>query len=230
MKGWLETWWHSLTEREQAGKLVLGLEKPPGFTRALAITVTCLYALYGASMGLFRGTYPAIVSGLKLPFMYMLTLALCLPPLYVMNCLMGPRLTVTQCLRLLLLATSANAAALASYAPFSYFFTLTTSREGYGFLVLMHVAVFAASGIVSFVVISLIFRATANELQKKLRLLFLLSWGLLYGFVGTQTSWVLRPWIGSWNVDYAPLRPVSGSFVESVWNLVSGIILQSGGQ
>lgn len=118
-------------------------------------------------MGLFRGTYPAIVSGLGLPFMYTPTLALCLPPAlrdelphgaapdrHAMPPPAPPR------------HHSANAAALASYAPFSYFFTLTTSREGYGFLVLMHVAVFAASGIVSFVVISLIFRATANELQK----------------------------------------------------------------
>src|SRR5690606_24139508 len=105
----------------------------------------------------------------------------------------------------------------ASYAPVSLFFTLTTSKTGYTFLVLMHVAAFAVSAVISLLVIGLVFRAVAAETGRPLRLWFVLSWGGVYAFVGTQMSWVLRPWIGAWGTPYAPLRPIGGSFIESVW-------------
>lgn len=224
MASLVETWWRALVEPDRAGKLVLGIEKPRGFTRFVAVNVAVLYAIYGIGMGMFRGTYPALVSGFKLPFLYLFTLLICLPPLYVLNCTWGPRMTLAQSLRLLLLATSANAAALASYAPVSYFFALTTSRNEYGLLVLMNVVVFALAGIVSLAVIAVIFRATARERGIRLRPSFLLGWACLYAFVGSQMSWVLRPWIGTWNVEYAPLRPIEGSFIESVWQLVQSAL------
>jgi glucan phosphoethanolaminetransferase (alkaline phosphatase superfamily) len=218
------TWWDVLVHPEYAGRLVLDRDKHPGFNRFLTIGIALLYLVYGLSMGLFRGYGPAIVSGLKLPFLYLLTLAVCFPAFYALNCLSGPRLRVHQCIRLLLIATSANAAALSSYAPFSFFFTVTTSRAGYGFLVLMHVVVFGASAIASVAVIVLIFRTTAAELKHRLRPLVVLTWVILYALVGTQMSWVLRPWIGSYSGPYTPLRPIGGSFIEAVWNLVMRMI------
>jgi len=223
MDGWLDhtvTWWDALIHPDRAARLVLEKEKRAGFNPFLATCIVLLYMLYGVSMGMFRGYWPALVSGLKLPFLYLFTLLICFPALYALNCTHGPRLKVLECLRLLLIATSANAAALASYAPFSLFFTLTTSRAGYSFLVLMHVVVFGASAIVSLAVIVLIFRATAAELGHRLRGQVVVPWGILYAFVGTQMSWVLRPWIGSWSGPYAPFRRLGGSFVEAVWHLV----------
>lgn len=217
-------WWEALLQPAAAGQLVLGRTAPPGFTRRLALAVVLMYAVYGFCMGLFRGWFPALVSAGKLPFLYLLTLAICFPPLYALNCLLGPGLAPRQCVRLLLLATSANAVALASYSPFALFFTTTTSRDGYGFLVLMHVGVFAAAGLLSLVAIGMIFRGTAAALDRRLRLSFVAGWGLLYGFVGTQMSWALRPWIGSWSREYTPFREAEGSFVESVWGLIQNAL------
>ena len=222
---YFQLWWQALVHPETAGSVILGEDTPAGFNRFLILSVAAMYAVYGVSMGLFRGFYPAAVSGVKLPFLYLFALAICLPPLYVTNCLVGPRLEVRQVLRLLLMAVSANAAALASYAPFSFFFTLTTSRDGYGFLVLMHVLVFALAGAASIVEIALIFRATAQKVNLRLRPAFLLGWGILYAFVGTQMSWVLRPWIGTWSAPYTPLRPIEGSFIEAVYHLVTNLLL-----
>jgi hypothetical protein len=199
------------------------MEKRPGFTRFLVLGITSLYLAYGFPMGLFRGAGPGIVSGLKLPFLYLFTVVICVPAFYVLNCLIGPRLSRTQCLRLLLMAVSVNAVALASYAPVALFFTLTTSPKGYGFLVLMHVGVFAVAGILSVIVISVIFRATAAELGHRIRPLMVIGWGFLYAFVGTQLSWVLRPWIGSLTIPYAPFRPIEGSFIESVTKLILAV-------
>ncbi|MDK2971228.1 MAG: hypothetical protein PWP23_983 [Candidatus Sumerlaeota bacterium] len=219
----LQTWWGALVEPHRAGRIVLGSEAPPGFTRRLTLAVAVLYCIYGVSMGSYRGIYPALISGLKLPFLYLFSLLVCFPPLYVLNGLLGPRLSPRQCMRLLVLAMSANAAALASYALFSLFFGLTTShaQDGYSFLVLMHVGVFATSGCLSLTVIGMIFRATARELGRRLHPAFLAGWGILYGVVGAQTAWLLRPWIGTWDIPYQPLRPIEGSFFESVWMLLA---------
>jgi len=224
MKAWLnhtKTWWEALVSPECAGRLVLETSDRPGFNRFLVTGIILLYMFYGLSMGLFRGGVPAVVSGLKLPFLYLLTLIVCFPALYLSNCLHGPRLNLRQCSRLLLIAVSANAVALSSYAPFSVFFTLTTSRSGYGFLVLMHVVVFGLSGMASVVVISMIFRATAVAMGHRLGARFVMMWAILYAFVGTQMSWALRPWVGSWSGPYAPFRPLGGSFIEAVWRLLA---------
>ncbi len=231
MRTWpqhIPVWWQALVYPARAGQLVLERDGPPGFDRFLTVGVAVLYAIYGLSMGLSRGYVPAAVSGLKLPFLYLFTLAVCFPPFYVLNALAGPRLTRRCCLRLLLIATSANAIALASYAPVSYFFTLTTTTtalSGYRFVVLMHVVVFAFAGMVSIAVIVVVFRATGAALGRAIRPSFLLTCALIYAFVGTQMSWVLRPWIGSWAVEYQPLRKLEGSFIEAVWRLISEIVV-----
>jgi hypothetical protein len=227
MVGWgqhISVWWDALVHPENAGHLVLGIEERAGFNRFLVVGTIVLYGLYGLSMGLYRGALPAVISGFKLPFLYLFSVLICLPAIYLLNCLIGPRLAFTSCLRLLLMAVSVNAAALASYAPFSFFFTLTSSRAAYGFLVLMHVGVFGLAGIAGVVVIGVIFRATARELGKRLNPAMVLGWGALYAFVGTQTSWLLRPWIGTWNIPYTPFRPIEGSFIEAVVKLVFNLL------
>lgn len=220
LNDYLSSWWDALVHPAEAGRLILDPAGMPGFTRALALGVALLYAAYGATMGAFKGALPALVSAAKLPLLYLFTLVICLPSLYVLNVMLGPRLSWRQSVRLLLFALSANAAALASYAPLSLFFTLTTSTEGYQFLTLMHVGVFALAGLASLAVIALLFRATAAALGRPMRPLFLILWSVLYMFVGTQMAWTLRPWIGTSGVAWAPLRPIEGSFIEAVWRLI----------
>lgn len=217
----ISIWWNALLRPEAAAGVVLGPGAPPGFDRFLCLAACALYGVYGVGMGSFRGPVSGIASGIKLPFLYLLTLAVCGPLLYALNCLAGPRLEARQCARLLLMATTANAVALASYAPAAIFFTLTTSREGYGFLVLMHVAAFAASGAISLAVVGVILRSASLAVGRPLRASFPAAWGAAYAFVGSQMSWTLRPWIGSWNAPYSPLRPIGGSFFESVWRLLT---------
>jgi hypothetical protein len=208
---------------EQGGRLVLAVDGNRGFDRFLTLAVAAMYAAYGVSMGLFRGGVPGMVSGAKLPFLYLATLAVCFFPFYVLNCTAGPRFRAGSCVRLLLLAASANAAALSSYAPIGFFFTLTTSREGYRFLTLMHVGAFALSGLLSVGVIMLVFRAAAAQAGRSISGAVALAWGVLYAFVGTQMAWVLRPWIGSWSMPYTPFRAFEGSFIESVWRTVRSL-------
>jgi len=221
LRSHVSVWWDAMLHVERAGQLALDGVERPGFGRFLWTMIAVLYGVYGLSMGLFRGSWPGIVSALKLPFLYLATLAICLPAFYTLSCVAGPRFKIGQSVRVLMLAVSANAVALCSYAPISFFFTLTTSREGYRFLALMHVAVFAVSGVISVTAILLIFRAAAARLGMRIGTAVGLTWGVLYAFVGSEVAWVLRPWIGWWEVEYTPFRALEKSFVEAVWFMLT---------
>lgn len=215
-------WWRSLLSPREAAGVIMGADEArrPGFIRFLAALTLALYGFYGVSMGLFRGALPAVVSGVKLPALYALTMLVCLPSFYAFNCLRGPQLTGRQCVRLMLMAVSANAAALASYGLLSYFFTLTALKADYAFLLLMHTAVFAIAGGASLGVILMIFRATYAAKGRTPRYRFLALWALMYGLVGSQMAWLLRPWVGSWSAPYTPFRPIGGTFFEAVFRLL----------
>ncbi len=224
--GHIAEWWAALLAPEKGARVISDESRIGRFDLFVFLTICAMYCGYGVSMGMPRGVFPALISGFKLPFLYILTLMICFPAFYVLNNLLGPRLSRRACLRLLLLATSANAVAIFSYAPVSYFFTFTTSSEamsGYRFLVVMHVVVLAIAGAVSFLIIRALFAQTAGQSHRQLRPLFLIGIGAIYAFVGTQMSWVLRPWIGSWAIDYQPFRPIEGSFIEALLRL-SGIM------
>lgn len=223
-RGHLRTWWESLIVFEQAGALVLRGSGNAGFLRFLLVSITGLYAVYGFSMGLFAGIYPALVSMLKLPALFLCTVAVVIPSFHVLNLLLGCRFTFPQSLRLVLLAISANAIALASYAPVSYLFVLSAHESTYFFLVVMHVAVFTISGLISLGVIVMISRAVAEATGKVFNPGILLAWGLLYGLVGSQMSWILRPWIGSPTEAYALFRPIESSFPEFLMRLILQVV------
>jgi hypothetical protein len=220
----IRTWWGALTNPGSAGRLVLGKDRQPGFIVFVIAGTIILYAAYGFSMGTFRGIVPGLVSAIKMPALYILSLCVCLPVFYLLNCLHGPRLELIHCLRLLVIAVSANAVAISSYTPLSMFFTLTTSKTGYPFMIIMHVAVLGVAGLISVFVIMLTFRATASLRGERIHPFFIVAWGTIYGLVGTQMAWVLRPMIGTWSSPYTAFRPVGGSFIERVWTLIVNVL------
>lgn len=114
-----------------------------------------LAVVYGACMGcysLFRALDVAVAldyrqtaaSMAKTPALFFLTLLITFPSLYVFNALVGSKLSFTSVWRLLIAALAVNLAVLASLGPIVAFFSLST--RGYGFMVLLNVAVFSLSG------------------------------------------------------------------------------------
>lgn len=209
------TWWGALIRPASAPPLILK-PKFDGFDAFLLGLIALLYGLYGVSMGLFAGFLPALISAIKLPLLFVLSLAICAPPFYVLNCLYGPRIRPHATARLLLVAASANAVAVCSYAPISYFFVFTTETSGYVFLVAMHVGVLAVAGVASIGVNLVIIRATASHARGSLPAWMIAAWAVVYAGVGSHLSWVLRPWVGSPDKPYTLFRPIEGSFIESV--------------
>ena len=120
--------------------------------RFLLFTGLILGGVYGIFMGLYGVLRPAgpsvgqlIASTTKVPLLFMLTLTVTFPSLYVFSTLVGSRLKFVETLRLLLVGIVVNLALLASFGPVTAFFTLCTSS--YPFMIVLNVIFFALGGI-----------------------------------------------------------------------------------
>ena len=125
-----------------------GIAVPAGGLCAVAVI---LGLAYGACMGcfaLFREGGPVwsqfLATMLKVPLLFLLTLLVTFPSLYVFNALAGSRLDLLQVLRLLVAALAVNLTVLASLGPISAFFAASTTS--YSFMVLLNVVVFGVAG------------------------------------------------------------------------------------
>ncbi len=226
----------------------LGQGQIPLPTGTLILSCLALGALYGAAMGLFSalltdgsaGWAQIGASAVKVPLLFLSTLTVTFPSLYVVSALARSRLGAIDTLKLLLVAIAVNMALLASLAPVTVFFTL--SSDSYPFMILLNVSLFAISG---FVGLGFLLRAlgpiigtpppaladTAGSSDRKKvstspkfsssqqasssHTVFRV-WALIYGVVGSQMGWILRPFIGD------PALPFSW-FRDRESNVLGGI-------
>jgi hypothetical protein len=219
-----------------------------------------LGAVYGAFMGLFalmNRADPApmqlVAAVVKVPALFMLTLLVTFPSLYVFNALVGSRLTPVSLMRMLIASLGVTLAVLSSLGPIVGFFSLTS--ENYSFMIVFNVVVFAASG-----VRGLLFRARTLSrvslveapappppspvaegavvldddaqagpldgegpvLGPHVKKVFAV-WMLVFGLVGGQMAWVLRPFIGNPDQPFTWFRPRESSFFQAVWSAVQNL-------
>ncbi|MEU4333559.1 hypothetical protein AB0F59_02905 [Micromonospora lupini] len=113
--------------------------------RMLASSAVAL-ACYGAVLGAFHSPLMALTSALKLPLLFLVTLAICLPTLYLFNLVFGARLSVRQSLALVMVAITVTSMLAVAFAPISLFFLITA--PDYGFFKLLNVAILTLSALV----------------------------------------------------------------------------------
>ena len=182
-----------------------------GLLLGIVLSLSALYGLVmGASSGIPGGVPQMLSSAVKVPLLYMLTLVVCYPVLYVINVIMGSRLGFLETLTLILLAIALNAILLASCAPIVLFFTITGSN--YDFLKLLHVLILGFSGMWAMVGLwrGLVGMCETSDLYPKRAIRILQMWILVFAFVGTQMAWSLRPFVGSPDLEFQLLRVRAG--------------------
>ena len=234
----------------------------------LSLVLTVLGMAYGACMGLFAVTnagrdhaMQVLASTVKTPALFVLTLFVTFPSLYVFNAMFGSRLRLMPMLRLMVGALAVTLAVLSSIGPIVGFFGV--SSTSYAFMVLLNVVVFAVAGVLGlgFLLQTLHrmnlarqvadfdatvarhatteddadavpstdefaasvspplppplvrpdARPTAGSVWGVFRV-----WVFVFGAVGAQMAWVLRPFIGDPHQPFAWFRPVGGNFYQSV--------------
>lgn len=142
-----------LLQGKHPGGELLRRDSPPlgaGTLFAIVVVAGAAYgacmALYGARWGESYGLQHVVAVMVKVPALFLLTLAVTVPSLHVFAALAGSRLRFAQTVRLLLVASALALIVLASFAPVTAFFTFST--RSHPFMQLLNAALFTASGVV----------------------------------------------------------------------------------
>jgi hypothetical protein len=249
-------WWKDLDRilRGDATRLSsLGRGKLDFSIGGVSFLLVLMGMVYGFCMGfygLFKmggASYLQLVSTtLKVPALFVLTLVITLPSLYVFNALVGSRLSLDSVLRLLVASLVVMMSVLVSLGPIVAFFSLSTTS--YQFMKLLNVVVFAISGSMGLIFLlqtlqrlstaPLIVPPVDEAVEEGFEVdgpapgaleplegqvfgshvkAVFRCWVILFGLVGAQMGWVLRPFIGDPGRPFEWIRPRGSNFFEGVW-------------
>jgi len=195
-------------------------------TRNMLLGAVLFFAIYGAVLGISNSPLQALSSAIKLPILYLITLAICLPTLYFFNLLFGSKLTLAQTFALIMTAIAVTAVLTLSFAPIALFFWLTA--PSYQFYKLLNVGILTVTGVAGLSFLWQGMRHVQKGEGLGVRNLILWIWIFIYGFVGTQMAWTLRPFFGAPGLPFEVLRDLGGNFymnvVQSVVHLVVSVL------
>jgi hypothetical protein len=179
-------------------------------------TLLALCALYGAAAGAFAGPLQALAAAIKLPVLFLGTLAICFPGFFVIQVLVGSRLRLPQVLALVLGALSLSAVVLAAVVPVTAFFLLTGAN--YYFLTLLHVFVVLGAGLIGMYVLheGLAFACEKRGVYPKKAMTIMKVWAVLFAFVGIQMAWNLQPFVGDRDRPFQLFRHNEGNFYTAI--------------
>ena len=181
---------------------------------------------YGFMVGLSKSPLQAISSSIKLPILFLSTMAFCLPALYFFSlALLGTPMKMMQVLVVVLAGISVSAFLLLGLAPVTLFFVLTSSN--YSFFQLLAVGFVGISASIGVYFLwrgMTLVETTRDDALKSLGRRILLLWILLYGFVGTQMTWRLSPFIGKPEDPFYIIRPSRDNFYVDVIHAIEGTL------
>lgn len=168
----------------------------------LIVTTIVCGALYGAVLGSWHGARLAMYVAIKVPLLLLSTATFTALFNQIIAALLGMHLRPAKTFALTLVPLAIASIAAASLAPVVWFFTHTlpdpspTQRTLHNVLYLVHVAVIAAGGITGTTSLR---RALTIACDGNVRMAHAVrfAWVFLYGFVGGEIGWILRPFVGS---------------------------------
>ena len=186
--------------------------------------------LYGAAMGYWRDPLQALFVAVKFPLIILLTtlgnglLNGMLAPL------LGLNLGFRQCLQSVLMSHTITAAILGAFSPVVFFMIWNAppmsahDRTGYDVIMLSHVLVIAFAGMAGNLRLSQLLQRVSGSVGISRRVLFAWLAGNL--LLGSQLSWILRPFIGAPDlpVEFLRKEAFNGNFFETIFHAIHQLI------
>ncbi|MBM4060817.1 MAG: hypothetical protein FJ265_06945 [Planctomycetes bacterium] len=238
------------------------IDLPVGRLIGLCLLLGAIYGICLGSYSAFNGTGHAwlqtLASALKVPLLFVLTLLVSFPSLYVFAALQRLPLDFRNTLKLMLLAVLVDLTVIASLGPVFAFFA--ASSTSYAFLLLLNVAIFALGGVLGLAVLRRATRdvftpvppgkalepaapvepgatppvlppalslpapssRTAHQAADQARRL-LAAWCVVYGVVGAQMGWLLRPFLGNPGAPFEWFRAREDNFLVAVLRTIGNL-------
>ena len=189
--------------------------------------------LYGAAMGCWRDPQQAFYVAVKFPLIILLTVV----GNALLNGMLAPLLGLNVPFRrsfsAILMSFAIASAILGAFSPIIAFCiwnapTMTSNSAGtvYSFILLAHMTVIALAGVTGNMRLFQLLQKLGGSRTIALRVL--LAWLTGNLFLGSQLSWILRPFIGSPNLPVEFLRNTAfqGNFYEAVFHSLVTIFNQ----
>lgn len=191
-------------------------------------------AFYGMTIGLWRGMYQAIFVSLKFPLLIILTTALNSLINWFISLMIGANFSFLRTLKYQFISYAIASIILLSFTPITLYFLWNTPSiqenafVGNSIITLTHVLVIAIAGVIANL---RLFNLLEIHLKNKVIAKSVLTAWLIGNMVlGCQISWILRPFIGSPNLEIQFLRskPLEGNFYIDVYNKLKTITSNEG--
>src|SRR5260221_13590289 len=113
--------------------------------RYAVVTIMGLAGFFGLVAGAYSGPAQAVSAGLKLPFLFFATFAVCFPAFFVVQVRVGSRLRLLQVAVLVFGALALTCVLLAAFVPITAFFLITGAN--YYFQHLLNIAIAGVAGL-----------------------------------------------------------------------------------
>lgn len=181
----------------RGGPWAMRPDRPRSLLLHLLAFVVVFGVFYGAVMGSFGGVsgrraLQPLYSGLKVPMLLLVTFGLSLPSFFVLNTLLGVRDDFGQVFRGLVATQAALTIVLAALAPMTALWY--ASSADYESALMFNAFIFLVASVAAQ---GLLRRWYAPLVRRNPRHRVLLrAWLVIYAFVGIQTGWTLRPFVG----------------------------------
>src|SRR2546430_2551765 len=135
-----------LRDREGIWEQIIEERELRGLAGQMLASSAASLAVYGLVLGASNGFAQALSSLVKLPLLFLATLAICLPTLYLFNLVFGARLSMMQAVTLILVSITVTSVLTLAFAPISLFFLI--SAHSYAFFKLLNVCILVLTAIV----------------------------------------------------------------------------------
>jgi len=189
-------------------------------------------ALYGFVFGLWRAPEQALYAAVKLPLLLLSIVAASAVINGFLALLLRARIGVMQGLVAILLSISVAAVMLAALAPVALLFVLGVPGPGHPsatpeelyrtaeYVLLFHTVVIGACGIAGNLRLFRLLKRLAPSPSSAQRVFA--SWLLVDGLVGTQLSWILRPFLCKPTLEPEFVRKdaLAGNFFEELGRIL----------
>jgi hypothetical protein len=197
----------------------------PEKIRAMLVSSFAFLAVYGAVLGSTHSLIQALSTAIKLPLLFLATMLICIPTLYIFSVLFGSKQRLHQSMALVLSSITVMAVLMLSFASITLFFMLTTN--GYQFFKLLNVFFFMVAGIISMLFLRQGMRVVSTsdgEQGRTGRTFVLFFWIWLYAFVGSQMAWTLRPFLGYPSAKFELSRELGGNFYADIFRSLGELL------
>jgi hypothetical protein len=184
---------------------------------AFQVVVICAFAfVYGIVTGSYHSPAQAFSSAVKIVILFLSTLAICFPSFYIVQLIMGSRMSFRQMITIVLGGFVMIATIALSFVPIVIFFLLT--GDNYHFLQLLHVGIFIFSGIfgMKFIVEALKYACDKKNIYPQTGVMIFRVWIVILAFVGIQLAWNLRPFLGDRGEGFKLFRKYEGNFYTAI--------------